>query len=45
MRTTPFVLFCALLLIAAPVAAAPEEDGPKAEKTDRSDSRDRKSVV
>ena len=39
MRTTPFLALCAVLLVAGPVTAAPEDDGPKAEKTDRSDSR------
>lgn len=40
MRTTPTAILCALLLIAGPVVAAPADDeGPKAEKTDRSDAR------
>ncbi len=40
MRTTPFAILCALLLFAGPVSAAPADDeGPKAEKTDRSDAR------
>lgn len=41
MRTKPIVAFCALLALAAgPAAAAPADDeGPKAEKTDRSDAR------